>query len=229
MQSTDIWKEVALSLFYVLGNQVCEWNTICRMGEHARRTLSCHAGEIRPGMVVPEDVNFALVYFCFSVDFGLMRQANAVKDLLPTLSPTETRFAKYMPAERIQRHESSAALNKSITWLQDRLSVTDTIWDLVSFFDTLEQEMPDAMIDPSMSTQLHDLACMDELRVACVWSQLGVDRISAEAMIADSKDNGLPLKTLHFERKSLQATAGRRLGRLLREFCELPWPKRTPR
>lgn len=117
------------------------------------------------------------------------------------------------------------ALAKSITWLQDRLLVNEVILDLVSFFDTFEQDLPDATVDPYMSVQLDDLACMDELRVMCTWSQLRQHRAIDEGLKAYAEECGLPHKKLHFERKNLKPESGRRLGRLLRDFCELPWPK----
>lgn len=168
MQVTDIWREIALNLLVTLGNWVCAWRDICQIGEHAQHTFAGHNDHLHPGTEMPAHVNFAMSHFWYAIEFSLKRQAKAVRDLVPTLAPSEARFASNTPEQKARHLATGTALTKSITWLQDRLLVNEVILDLVSFFDTIEQDLPDATVDPYMSMQLDDLACMDELRVTCL-------------------------------------------------------------
>ena len=242
------WNLVAMELLENRLAKLMQWNIIHYACRVLHKVFEKHRENIRPGTLLPPEVGDAMRIYRGSTDRAIDIQCQLFRNAIMHMSALKDCYAVVKEDGRydwtLLRHpldlgrESDRLLTIALTaeYSIKQKRLDGARWEIQLLLIKLRSIKYEKAIDEEISS----LALLDELRLAQIWSQLGPFKMSPgeadmfrEAKAARESRPSTPVSPAndhkvtrqHQTTDPTQNPLATRLGPLLRNFCEAPWPK----
>jgi hypothetical protein len=236
------WDLVAVDLFGNRITKLVQWARVLDACRVLHEVFEKHRENIRPGIALPPEVGKAMRIYAYYTDEAIEMQCRLFRDALMHMAALKDCFAivkadgsykwrHLRPMDPSKESDRLLAAAMTVEANLKRKHICGARVEVQLFLSKLSSIKYEKVIDEELS----NLALLDELRLAQIWSQLGPFEMSPEEVdmfyetqAAHKSQSSTSVSSSHFIRrafKPMNHPLATRLGPLLRKFCEAPWPK----
>ena len=240
------WNLVALDLFSNRFTKLIYWARVLDACHVLHEVFEEHRENIRPGTALPPGVGSAFRRYATYVNEAVEVHCHLFRDALMHMSALKDCFAvvkadrgyKWTHLRPMDTSKESDRLFAAALAIENNMRAQD-IYGARMEVQLFLRKLSSIKYEKAVDEEISSLALLDELRLAQVWSQLGLFHMAprevemfskAQAACESRSSTFLPPRDEKATRQTpkmelMQHPLATRLGPLLRKFCEAPWPK----